>query len=370
MRDDVQLEGKNDASLAHEIKHSTYAYNGNFIEFGAAPVAAAPTTTRTNDSDGNEDQNNNSKESHNDYQPMQVQHHDQSQHRRLSTYDYLLLQWNEAVENVSIKAATTTNSGTCCSGTTYFHDWFHQLWNAHSHTTVTTAATISTSPYRHYHTVVHLEEMCFYLQLVDTHFPATTTTVERDVQANAATDDDTNTCTVTLGTKAIILLAIFFHDAVYNVHSVTNEEDSAILWEGFASNTNIIPAQIRQITSYILATKHHTINTNKTIATTTTATSVQAVTPQWDPLELFLDLVMAVLGKDPLAYHQYSILIRREYDFVPADTYCIKRAEILEQFTHAQRIYYTKMFHDAFEQRARHNLQQEIKALRQGTIPS
>ena len=72
-----------------------------------------------------------------------------------------------------------------------------------------------------------------------------------------------------------------------------------------------------------------------------------------------------------MAYQLYSILIRKEYFFVPPDLYCSKRADILELFlTQSKRIYHTTLFYDAFEQRARYNVQQEIQLLRQGIIPS
>ena len=46
----------------------------------------------------------------------------------------------------------------------------------------------------------------------------------------------------------------------------------------------------------------------------------------------FLDADMAVLGKQPAAYDHYAALIRKEYQHVPHDTYCEKRADILESF--------------------------------------
>ena len=364
-----------DAALLDQIQHSMFAYNGNFIDHH---------TTINQRIDGESSSNQ-----HHHHQNRRQQ---QQQDRSISTYDYLYLQWKEAIGNLSWKDITDTKDTTtdaprgitsvasshdsyilCNNEASYFDMWFQKLWEMH--TSYTT---------RYYHTVVHLEEMCFYLQLLSTTKKPTT------IEENEPLSSENNNGTTTLVThpedevdgsnvlegveihlpiKSLLILSIFFHDAIYDVHSSTNEEDSAALFqESFAKHTDLHPTNVRLVVSYILATKHHAVS-DSTI--TTLRTVDKGNNFPYDPLHIFLDLDMSVLGKVPMAYHQYSILIRKEYAFVPPATYCSKRADILDLFlTQSKRIFQTAIFYDAFEQRARCNVQQEIQLLRQGNIPS
>jgi predicted metal-dependent HD superfamily phosphohydrolase len=377
------------SSLVYQIQHSIFANNGNFMDRTITTqttdsvVLAATTNLLVYPSKQIRDTTNN-----NIQQQQQQQQHrpQQEQHHRLSTYDYLYLQWKEAIGNLSYKADNNESSVDAVSNDddnndtslSYFDRWFQKLWNMHTNYTS-----------RFYHTVVHLEEMCFYLQLVTTtknmkppNEPPfhgcnndSTLTLTRTSQAKAEGNPsllhDDEEVWIPLSIKSLLLFSIFFHDAIYNVHSSTNEEDSAILFEAsFAKYTNLHPLQVQLVVAYILATKHHTIPETTTTYSTTSLVDHDHSLP-YDPLSLFLDLDMSVLGKDSLAYHQYSILIRNEYSYVPADTYCHKRAEILEQFlTQSKQIYHTTIFYEAFETRARNNLRQEILLLRQGIIPA
>jgi predicted metal-dependent HD superfamily phosphohydrolase len=106
------------------------------------------------------------------------------------------------------------------------------------------------------------------------------------------------------------------------------------------------------VTQLILATKKH---------------EVSADNPPC--LALFLDLDMAVLGKEMPAYLKYASLIREEYAHVPHEVYCEKRADILENFLTQDQIYGTQAMLEAFEQRARDNVAREIGTLRRGQIP-
>ncbi|CAB9516264.1 expressed unknown protein (Partial), partial [Seminavis robusta] len=156
-----------------------------------------------------------------------------------------------------------------------------------------------------------------------------------------------------------LVLATFFHDAIYNVHSSTNEEDSAALFQTFLKElqsggvTTITNGLEDSVVELILATKQHQVSTENSPL-----------------LSLFLDLDMAVLGKEQNAYLCYAALIRNEYQHVPHAVYCEKRAEVLETFLKQPQIFGTQVMLEAFEQRARDNLQAEIESLKQGQIPT
>jgi predicted metal-dependent HD superfamily phosphohydrolase len=197
--------------------------------------------------------------------------------------------------------------------------WFDRLWKLHSEEET-----------RCYHTPVHLEEMLGYFQLFATQ------------------ENEEN---------ATIVLATFFHDAIYNAKSTTNEEDSARLFENFAKDVNMDPSLRQNVVDFILATKKH-------VASSADKNSQAA-------LALFLDLDLAVLGKTASAYDKYAALIRKEYLHLPHAVYCEKRSQVLRAFLEEQpRIYGTSAFAAALEDRARSNLRREIKSLLSGVIPS
>ena len=298
--------------------------------------------------------------------------HSQHPHWSVSTYDYLYGQWNEAIRDLSYQPTKDDTTLSSSSSNDYFDTWFQTIWQ--QHTSYTT---------RFYHTVVHLEEMCFHLQLLilssssSSSFDLTSHS-HADQADTKTTDDDSSRSSSSSSRKvhasiqSLLLLAIFFHDSIYDAHSSTNEEDSAVWFaSSFCPRTNLHPLSVQLVVDWILATKHHHHDT-----TTTTTTRMipvmdhHATTHHLDPLPLFLDLDLAVLGKTCRAYHQYARLIRQEYSFVPASVYCTKRADILTDFVSHPRIYQTDLFHEAFEERARSNIQQEIQLLRQGIIPS
>jgi predicted metal-dependent HD superfamily phosphohydrolase len=207
--------------------------------------------------------------------------------------------------------------------------WFDRIYRQHNETG------------RHYHTAVHLKEMLDYLQVLLVGEKDTTTTITTAFRWYR--------------------LAIFFHDVVYNPQSSQNERDSALLFEQFCEELDL-PANTKSIVvSLILATEKH-----------------QVIPPGGDDddhvveesfQQVFLDLDMAVLGKQTDAYLAYAALIRQEFDFVPRDVYCEKRAAILGSFLQQPRIYLSNLFHQALEEQARRNLQTEIDMLNKGIIP-
>jgi predicted metal-dependent HD superfamily phosphohydrolase len=214
--------------------------------------------------------------------------------------------------------------------------WFDRLWTLHAN-----------DPKRHYHTVVHLWEMTKYLMLL---------VKEKDLSCDGAgaNSSNNNDGGIPDQQRNAIFLAIFFHDAVYDPQSSTNEEDSALLFQEFASEAGLDVSHrdvAQQVTQFIIATKHHQVtDSNPT------------------DLALFLDMDMAVLGKDADAYVSYAGLIRKEYLHVPPDVYCAKRADVLEAFLEQPRIYGTRVVRHALETQARDNLKAEIAALRSGII--
>lgn len=102
------------------------------------------------------------------------------------------------------------------------------------------------------------------------------------------------------------VMAIWFHDAIYDPQAQDNEEKSAQLAEELLGSDYPDLALIKSI---ILDTKKH-----------------EASTPE---SEIVLDLDLVILGLYFKEYGEYSRQIRQEYSFVPVETYVEKRREIL-----------------------------------------
>lgn len=258
-----------------------------------------------------------------------------------------------ATTNLDFRSTSTTLKvlhgywNRCCPSNN--DEWFHRVWELHTESS------------RHYHTAVHLLEMC---QLFDTATSSSRRVVLTSSSSSSSLSRKTSIDNEDIveeddqqpyDTKAI-LLAIFFHDAVYDPTSSRNEEDSAHLFRAFAAETAAIDNEtVRNVVDWIMATKTHQMSSS----------SSSSPNPN---LQLFLDLDMAVLGKTATAYEHYAKLVRCEYQHVPLAVYCEKRATVLAGFLQQAHIYGTDRFQTALEQRARENLANEIESLRRGYI--
>ena len=253
--------------------------------------------------------------------------------RRRNHSDALInaIQESAAARNVSFDCQQATPQSRC-GGNTSLRQTLKSLWNQLPHANeewFDKIWTLHTESTRFYHTAVHLEELCHLFQIVLENAP------------NKSSIDE-----------AAIWYSIFFHDAIYNPQSKSNEEDSEKLWKEYARSVSIQDGLQTHVSDFILATKQHKVSSDHSSS-----------------LALFLDLDMAVLGKAEDAYLAYAALVRREYAFVPHETYCATRAKILREFL-TKPIYGSNFFREALEDRARTNLTAEVSLLDQQKIPS
>jgi predicted metal-dependent HD superfamily phosphohydrolase len=143
---------------------------------------------------------------------------------------------------------------------------------------------------------------------------------------------------------ALIEVALWFHDAVYNARSFTNEEDSAKLAADCLASAGVNVGNVAIVKSLIFDTKTHQ--------------------PTAGPdAELLIDIDLAILGQPPGRFWEYEHAIRAEYAWVPAATFAQKRSEILAQFLQRAEIYRTESFRRKYEFAARTNLQTAIERL-------
>ena len=152
-----------------------------------------------------------------------------------------------------------------------------------------------------------------------------------------------------------VIAAIFYHDVIYNTSptalksGTSNEEASAELASKELRQMGYDQGFIDRVKFLIMRTQDHKVDANK------------------DPdAALFLDIDMAVLGREPEEYKQYSDQIRSEYSFLSDADYCKGRLEkFIRPILQSGPIFHTESFRNLYEEQARKNLTAEQRQLEQ-----
>lgn len=143
--------------------------------------------------------------------------------------------------------------------------------------------------------------------------------------------------------------AILFHDAVYDSRAKDNERQSAELLMHVGPP---IPAgSLEPARRMILATEGHYLPDDlEGEARRDTAH--------------FLDMDLAILGAREGRFDIYEDQIRREYSHVPEEAYRKGRAAVLRSFAERETLYFSDWGRQAFEDRARRNLDRSLARLK------
>lgn len=143
--------------------------------------------------------------------------------------------------------------------------------------------------------------------------------------------------------------AIIFHDVIYQTTSMSNEEDSAAFFD--SKLRGFVPQEVlTKVMSYIIHTKAHQVGSSDD-----------------EDLKLFIDLDLAILSDNQVAYGKYAAKIRQEYIDIPFEIYCQKRAEFLRRME-TKPIFASSNFR-ALEFQAKENILWECIQLESGVIP-
>lgn len=144
---------------------------------------------------------------------------------------------------------------------------------------------------------------------------------------------------------AEVELALWFHDAVYDVHRHDNEERSAE-WAAMAMRHAGLPdAAVQRVHALIMATKHKAL-------------------PADIDAQVLVDVDLAILGATEARFDESDAQIRREYAHVPESAFREGRCCVLRSFLERPRLYATEAFHAALEEQARRNLVRAIERWR------
>ena len=175
---------------------------------------------------------------------------------------------------------------------------------------------------RHYHTMRHVESMVHLWK-----------------EYNHLLDD-----------RQAVLLAIFFHDAIYDARSSTSEDRSAELWREFCADAKMDPAltMTERVDRYIMQTKHH----------------MSCPEDAERDLHFFLDFDLEILGAERERYDRYAAAVRQEYAHVPEPDFRAGRSKVLAIFISKPHLYFTPEFRERCGQAAKANLARELEALK------
>ena len=140
---------------------------------------------------------------------------------------------------------------------------------------------------------------------------------------------------------AALQIAIWFHDVVYDGRRSDNEARSADAAAAALARLGATAAFVEDVRRLIRFTCHD-------------------AGPATADGKLIADIDLASLAAAPEVFGENTRRIRREYPHVPDDAFRRGRAEILARFLQRPRIYYTDVFFDRYERRARENLEREV----------
>ncbi len=169
-------------------------------------------------------------------------------------------------------------------------------------------------PHRRYHTLQHLGEC---LERLD------------EARSLAERPDE-------------IEVALWFHDAIYDVRRHDNEERSADWACESLSAAGVSSDVVNRVRSLILVTDHRS-------------------PPRGRDAEIMVDIDLAILGAEPRRFDEYERQIREEYDWVAENVFRRERGKILTGFLARPRIFWTDHFCERFEARARDNIAGAIR---------
>lgn len=182
-------------------------------------------------------------------------------------------------------------------------------------------------PHRHYHDIGHIEAMLAELQ----------------------------DCRPLLHDAEAVELAIWFHDAIYDAAAPDNEERSADLARQVLGR-RLGQGRLERVATLILATRKHEL-------------AGDSGPQERADMAYFLDLDLQILGAEAARFDAYEAAVRREYAHVPEAAWRIGRAAVLQRFTARPRLYFSDLFAERLEERARANLARSLAKLTEGEPP-
>jgi predicted metal-dependent HD superfamily phosphohydrolase len=143
---------------------------------------------------------------------------------------------------------------------------------------------------------------------------------------------------------AEVEIALWFHDAVYDVKANDNEQKSADWATRSLAEASVAKERIDRVAQLIMATRH-------------------AVLPQGRDQQLLVDIDLAILGSSRARLLEYEQQIAEEYSWVPEVLFRHKRRAVLEEFMARSPIYSSAALQQRLEHQAKNNLAFSLERL-------
>jgi predicted metal-dependent HD superfamily phosphohydrolase len=143
---------------------------------------------------------------------------------------------------------------------------------------------------------------------------------------------------------AEVELALWFHDAIYEINRKDNEERSAQWASASVLEAGLSSEIAQRVYTLVMATDHKSTPVDKDAA-------------------IVVDVDLAILGASVERFDEYEAQVRQEYAAVPDLLFRRGRSQILQAFLARPRIYSTATFFERYEQQARANITRSLQRL-------
>ncbi|CAA6815068.1 MAG: N-methyl-D-aspartate receptor NMDAR2C subunit [uncultured Thiotrichaceae bacterium] len=143
---------------------------------------------------------------------------------------------------------------------------------------------------------------------------------------------------------AIIEIALWYHDAIYQLSAKDNERQSANWAISYLQKAGGRLEVLEDVERLIMVTCHDAL-------------------PKGKLQQVIVDIDLAILGASSERFNEYGEQVRQEYAHVPKLIYRYKRKSILKGFLQRDKIFQTNVFNSCYENQARTNLKKEIASL-------
>lgn len=149
----------------------------------------------------------------------------------------------------------------------------------------------------------------------------------------------------------VVELAIWFHDAIYEVWADDNEERSANLAIFFVTKLMGLNTVFAMKVGYLIKNTAHFKNPPKIHITR--------------DAEFFLDIDLSGLGDTEDVFCRNNINVKREFDWLEPAELRIKQIVMFDFFLKREPLYLTEYFRDRYEVQARANIKRALIELEQ-----
>ena len=140
-----------------------------------------------------------------------------------------------------------------------------------------------------------------------------------------------------------VLLAAWFHDAVYRGIAGQDEEESARLAEDRLAHAGLSAAEVDEVARLVRMTADHQPEAGDGAAA------------------LLSDADLSVLGGEPAAYARYLAAVRQDFAHIGDDDFAAGRAAVVHQLLRLDPLFHTLRGRALWLDAARRNLQAELR---------